>query len=254
MKTTRRPARPTIAAIAIAIGLGCFLLASTLEAQHRAGRQAHRSVTGHRSAQTQAEDLRQRNRHLASPLGLGSAANAGPGFYQRLNVPPGPHPGAIPVPVYVPYAVFIEPPAFAASPQQVAAPPQQDAYPPPTPAPAPPPQIYVIQQPPPEVAPLTPPPPAAPRPPAPPKSRDPAPVSFAVAPADASVYLDDDYLGNGEALAQEAMLLRPGVHVLEVTHPDMRAQRLVFGVSSEEPLEVLIDLAAERAGQRSRIR
>jgi hypothetical protein len=50
------------------------------------------------------------------------------------------------------------------------------------------------------------------------------------------------------------MRLRPGVYVLEVTHPDHRFQRLVFGVQAEEPLEVVVDLTAERVGRRSRIR
>ena len=75
-------------------------------------------------------------------------------------------------------------------------------------------------------------------------------------PADARIYLDDDYLGTGAELAQleEASLFSHGVHVLEVTHPDHRPQRLVFGVSDSDPAHVMIDLSIDRVGRRTRIK
>ena len=81
-------------------------------------------------------------------------------------------------------------------------------------------------------------------------------VSFSIRPADAAVYLDDELLGaGGELTAREtAMRLHPGVYVLEVEHPDHPPQRLVFGISSGDPIEVAVDLTADRAGRRSRIR
>ena len=110
---------------------------------------------------------------------------------------------------------------------------------------------------------IVPPAPAAPPAPAPvsaappaPRSTAPGEVRFSVLPADSRVYLDDDYLGTGAELAalEEAPLFPPGVHVLEVTHPDYRPQRLVFGVSDSDPAHVLIDLSVDRVGRRTRIK
>ncbi len=80
-------------------------------------------------------------------------------------------------------------------------------------------------------------------------------MTFEITPPAAKVYLDDDLLGTGAELGgRPATILRPGVYVLEVTHPDHRFQRLVFGVRPAEPMEVVVDLTAERVGRRSRIR
>lgn len=81
-------------------------------------------------------------------------------------------------------------------------------------------------------------------------------VNFAIQPADAEVYLDDDHLGSGASLSasSEGLTLGPGVHVLQVTHPDFKTQRLVFGVGSGDPMEVIVDLAADTPQRRSRIR
>lgn len=80
-------------------------------------------------------------------------------------------------------------------------------------------------------------------------------VAFSIRPADAEVYLEEDLLGTGAELAnrETAMKLYPGVYVLEVSHPEHPPQRLVFGIGAE-PIEVAIDLTAERADRRSRIR
>ncbi len=190
-------------------------------------------------------------RRLVPPAGLGSAANVRPGFYQQLNAPRrhsgGGNVGVVPVYVYLQ-------PALA---------------PAPVPAPAPAPQpIYIVS---PSEAPAVPQPvapqPAAPTPPVPapepvvakpptPRSTEPGAVEFSVHPADARVYLDDDYLGTGAEIAtiENGHSFAPGVHVLEVTHPEYRPQRLVFGVQSEEQTHVVIDLATDRVGRRSRIK
>jgi len=124
------------------------------------------------------------------------------------------------------------------------------------PAPAPvaqqPPQIYIIQPPAPPPVREEPviPPPAAPEPP-------PRPVELQlnIRPATAEVSLDDRYLGTGDELnaRAELLVLPPGVHILEVHHPDYPPQRLIFGVSSEGPIRAVIDLAADRPGRRARI-
>ena len=200
----------------------------------------------------------QTGRSLSSP-GFGSAANVRPGFYRNLD---SPHHGGrhgVAVPVYVP--VYVEPiyytePAYSqpAYPQPAYVEPAYPApvYTEPPPAPAQQPQIYIVQ---PEPA-AAPPAQAAPPPPAPePRSTEPGEVKLSILPADSEIYLDDDYLGTGAELAAlDAQMFAPGVHVLEVSHPDYRTQRLVFGVSSSDPTHVLIDLSIDRVGRRSRVK
>ncbi len=190
----------------------------------------------------------QPNRHLLPPGGLGSAANVRPGFYQQLNAPRHHRRGAPSriVPVYV-YPTYYPEPYY---PPPVYSQPEPPAAPAPT-------QVYIVQ--PPVIAPPQPvpaPAPAAPAAPPAPRSTEPGEVRFSVLPPDAEVYLDDDYLGTGAELAalEEAPTFPPGVHVLEVTHPDYRSQRLVFGVSDSDPAHILIDLSIERAGRRTRVR
>ncbi len=124
--------------------------------------------------------------------------------------------------------------------------------------------VYIVDGP----APANPPPaPAAAAPPAaagaapqlPPVAAVPkqaSPVTFSVQPADAKVFLDDDHLGSGGSLGTlgDGLVIGPGVHVLQVTHPDFKTQRLVFGVGSGEPMEVIVDLTADTPQRRSRIR
>lgn len=246
---------------------GLLLAASSLAQSHS------RSVGGsqgspHRLGSHSVTRPHQPSR-LLPPAGLGSATNAPPGFYRRhLSVPepriPPPAPGHHPAPIYVPYPylVYVTPPEYALSPSQVGAPLPQDVLPQETIRPSAAPQpVYVIQPPatPAAARPPAPSPPAAavpPPPPPAPRSTEPAPVRFSVDPGDAEVYLDDEFLGTGAALAarEQPLLLRPGVYVLEVTHPDLRDQRLVFGFRSDEATDVRIDLTADRPRQRSRIR
>jgi hypothetical protein len=117
--------------------------------------------------------------------------------------------------------------------------------------PAAPPQIFVIQPPPaPAPAPQEPalPPPAAPEP----LPTEPVAVELVIRPADAEVYLDDRWLGTGSDLTTPRML-RPGVYVLAVEHPDYGSQRLVFGVGGQGPLRAVMDLTAQRPGRRARV-
>ncbi len=189
----------------------------------------------------------QQNRRLLRPGGFGSAANVRPGFYQKLNAPQGHsrrgNPGVVQVPV--PVYVYLESPSAPA----------------PSPAPSPQPVYIVSPSAPPApqaVAPAPPAPEVVPPPPAPPapRSTEPGAVEFSVHPADARVYLDDDYLGTGAEIAtvESGHAFAPGVHVLEVTHPEYRPQRLVFGVHSKEQTHVVIDLETDRVGRRSRIK
>ncbi len=82
-------------------------------------------------------------------------------------------------------------------------------------------------------------------------------VYLVIEPADAAVYLDDDFLGTGKALSDldEPLDLRAGVHALEVLHPSLETERLVFAVPADDDLLVEIDLAGDnRRGHRSRVR
>ncbi|MCP4201132.1 MAG: hypothetical protein GY769_04280, partial [bacterium] len=129
------------------------------------------------------------------------------------------------------------------------------AEPPPREAPAPPP-IYIVTPPVIAAQPVSVAEPPAPPAPPEPRSTEPGQVKFSIQPSDSAVYLDDDYLGTGAELAalEEAPLFPPGVHVLEVDHPDYRPQRLVFGVNHRDPAHVLIDLTIDRVGRRTRVK
>ena len=255
--------------LAVLLGLVSLLTAASAAADHN--RRGSGSQPGaNRSTRSVPGTVHQPNRYLLPPAGLGSAANAPPGFYRQLDAPPATHRprgagrrGAGPVYVPVPYVVYVEPPELAVSPVQYEPPPPRDDRPRyvPAPAQAPAPQPVYIVQPSPAAAPPAPPvrqsaPETRDQPPAAPKSREPVDVTFSIRPAAATVYLDDEPLGTGDELMRRdgAMRLRPGVHVLEVVHPEYDTQRLVFGLSSADPIEVQIDLTTERAGRRSRIR
>ena len=232
------------------------------------------STIGRRASPTITRAPTQTPRSLIPPAGGGSAANVRPGFYQQLNSPKA-HAGAIPHVVYVPTAPYYPYPYTVAPPSSHVVSEVPSPAPPPTPQPSQP--IYVVQpaspqtpQPvyvvnpvdprhpgasPPAESPTRTLPPAAPEP-VRPVSREPVDVTYRITPEDAQVFLDDDLLGLAGDLNQGGLAdtLKPGVHVLEVIHPDHRSQRLVFGVSSAEPIEVLVDLTTERVGRRSRIR
>ncbi len=247
---------------------------SVAEAQsqrnNRAGAHSHRS--GHQASAVSTRPAPRRHAQpprsgqvppsslgLAVPGALGSAANVRPGFYQRLNAPRNHgghhgHAGRFPTaqgPIYV-YPTYY-PEVYSET--YYAQPPVYSEPAPETPAA--PPAIYivtppVIAAPPVSVAPSH---ASSPVPPEP-RSTEPGEIRFSVLPADARVYLDDDYLGTGAELAalDEAPLFPPGVHVLEVTHPDYRPQRLVFGASDSNPAHVLIDLSIDRIGRRTRVK
>ena len=225
----------------------------------RAGARGHRSAPGfqarataHRPARRSAARPARQPRSIVPPGGLGSAANARPGFYQRLSAPLVHHGGAgiVPVPVYVYSEPLIYTEPIPISPREIPASAPQPIYivTPPAAVPAP-----VPQTPPYQAAPA---PVAEPAPAPKPRSTEPGEVQFSVLPTDAKIYLDDDYLGTGAELAalEDAQPFAPGVHVLEVTHPDYRPQRVVFGVSSNDATHVLVDLAVDRVGRRSRIK
>ncbi len=249
---------PLAVRLAALLGLLGWLVAAAAPAERGNRRSvSSKADTSHRSSRSVPGTVHQPNRYLLPPAGLGSATNAPPGFYRQLDAPRR-APGRAPrtthrAPVYVPYVVYAAPPTYVMSPPQVEPPPPQYTAPPP---PAPPPQIYVVQQPaaaPPAPAPE---PPPSERPVPPPRSREPVAVSFSIRPADAAVDLDGERLGTGSELAArpEAMRLRPGVYVLEVEHPEYPPQRLVFGVSTPDPIVVTVDLTTDRVGRRSRIR
>lgn len=215
--------------------------------------------------------------HLAAPAGLGSATNVSPQFYQQLGVQqndrdhgtvvdparqgtvyyvpravlPSLHGGfspyavgptiigVDPVPTEQDDRAYTEPPAPQAAPQTVVV----VQAPPPTPTPAPAPPTVTRDE-----------PVRASAEPAREKPRDPVVIGFQVSPADAEVHLDHDLLGTGsEVSALSDFKIKPGVYLLEVTHPDYPSQRMVFG-ANREPLEVVVDLSADRPQRRSRIR
>lgn len=120
--------------------------------------------------------------------------------------------------------------------------------------PAPPPVVVVAPQP--GVAPS----PAGnrqpsipPPPPAPPArtSNEPGVLRIEIQPADAEVYLDDRPLAI--MIGGHQISTAPGIHVLEVTHPDYTAERLVFAVNPEQTHRVAIDLRESKPGRRTRI-
>lgn len=228
---------------------------------HGASAGGHRAqATSHRPAHRRPSAGRPAARHPARsrvvpPGGLGSAANARPGFYQQLSAPYSSHGAVVPVPIYVYPTPSYYPPLETVSPREIPAPAPQPIYivtpPAATAAPAPAPVQTA-----PTPAPPAPPQVAEPAPPPQPRSTEPGEVQFSVLPADAEIYLDDDYLGTGAELAALASnpSFAPGVHVLEVTHPEFRSQRVVFGVTSNDETHVLVDLAIDRVGRRSRIK
>ena len=79
---------------------------------------------------------------------------------------------------------------------------------------------------------------------------------FAVAPRVRRRGLDGDYLGTGEDIANldVPLELPPGVHVLEVQHPDYGAERLVFAVPPGDETLVEINLMGDRRGRKARLR
>lgn len=226
-------------------------------------------------------------RRLLPPAGLGSAANVGPNFYRQLDAPAhggGVVPNVVYVyPQYVPYNTA--PPVFDNSgtpssgvnpgePIYATAPPNpsqpqpiyieressntagsrgqgQDPQP-----------VYIVERPAPDrvapPAPASPPPvpPAPVAPKAPPKPKVASAVVFSIQPEDAKVFLDNDPMGSALDVngREDGWILDPGVHVLEVEHPDLKTQRLVFGVGSGDPMEILVDLTADTPQRRSRIR
>ncbi len=250
----------TLLLVAMSIAVSWWVPAADAQS-HRSGmagarahRGDHRMSTSTTRPPTRPSPRRQAPQpRVVPPGGLGSAANVRPGFYQQLNAPRygrghGGHQRHR-APVYV-YPVYYPEPFYAPAPVY------SEPAPRPEPAPAQP-QIYivtppVITAPPAGLAPE----PAAPPPPPRPRSTEPGEVRFSVLPADARIYLDDDFLGTGAELAalDEASLFPPGVHVLEVIHPDHRPQRLVFGVSDSDPAHVLVDLSVDRVGRRTRIK
>lgn len=249
----------TLTLLVIATSMVVLWLASVAEARPQRGHRAspHRS-DAQASAVSSRPAIRPATRRPPTRprSGFGSAANVRPGFYEQLSAPRhhgggGHHGHAVPIyiyPTYVPETYYPPAPAFSErSPREIPAP---------APAPAPAPQIYVVTPPvitQPVAAAPAPAPPAAP--PAP-RSTKPGEVRFSILPGDAEIYLDDDYLGTGAELAalDEVSLFPPGVHVLEVTHPDHRPQRLVFGVSDTDPAHVVIDLSIDRVGRRTRVK
>ena len=248
----RTPVLYSLSVLAISVALQNFCLQT--EAQGNRGRSiSHRPASGgQHPARATSHRSAPRPQIPRTPRGFGSAANVRPGFYQQLSAPKQRGPlrgaGSFPVPVYV----YVEPPIYREAPQ---------VDPRSIPAPAPPQPIYVVAppapapaaQPAPAAAPAQ--PPAVPAPAPKPRSTEPGEVQFSIQPASAEIYLDDDYLGTAAELASlDTQRYPPGVHVLEVTHPDFRPQRLVFGVSSEDPTHVLIDLSVDRIGRRSRIK
>lgn len=107
--------------------------------------------------------------------------------------------------------------------------------------------VVIVQSPP---AFIPPPPPAPPRP----TSNEPGVVRLSVEPPGAEIVLDDRRLGTaGEVSGSQDHIARPGVHVLEVTHPDHRAELLVFAVDPESTVQLVIDLRETRASRRTRI-
>lgn len=121
--------------------------------------------------------------------------------------------------------------------------------------PPPPPQPVVVMVPqpaPPAAATASPPRPAAPA--APPVPDEPGTLRFAVAPADAVIFLDDRRLGIAERVNAAAPLaLDAGVHVLEISHPDHADERIVFGLGSAAAMRIEVDLQQSRPSRRSRL-
>lgn len=272
----------------VSITLLLMLITATATYADRRGTAKRRGAPPPRTSSSVSAPYQQAQpsipRRLLPPAGLGSAANVPSGFYRQLNAPSPTHQGG--GGVVAPNVVYVYPyPSYDVAPvglDNSSSPsrsnnPNQPIYvtaPPNTPQAQPiyvtrddpaatggrqnPQPVYIVDRPDPRAA--TPrrqaepePPPAPQKPPTPKKA---SPVTFNIQPVDAVAYLDDDRLGSGESLAAllEGLVLDPGVHVLEITHPQFKTQRLVFGVSSGEPMEVIVDLAAATPQRRSRVR
>ncbi|MEM6454557.1 MAG: hypothetical protein AAF772_05650, partial [Acidobacteriota bacterium] len=120
--------------------------------------------------------------------------------------------------------------------------------------PAPQPQVIVVQQPAPqpvvvEVAPPT----ELPHPVTPPAPRatGPSSVRFVIQPADARVYLDGRMLGVAIDLS-DPVSLPPGVHLLEVEHPTLTSERLMFAAPARGAT-VQVDLEQTQRGRRTHL-
>ena len=74
----------------------------------------------------------------------------------------------------------------------------------------------------------------------------PALVRMSIHPANASVYLDGEFMGLASDLT-DVVLLEPGEHRLEAVHPGMTSRELTFTAESGE--EVAVDARLEKAAQ-----
>lgn len=251
------------------VGFGALLaLPSEAEAQRSAGKISSSSTRGTSTGQyrghgryrgaTPPAQRQDTNRHLRSPMG--SAANVGTGWYQlNLGQPQyDPHDNGYGhgVPHYGGYS-----PGYVVYVDTQGGEPQVYGHSEPSPQPVivQPPPVYIIQPPaqaPPQ--PTTSPPAAEPQwtPPEPesPRPSEPQAVSFHIEPADARVFLDDDYLGTAaEVLARSPLVLDPGVYLLAVSHPEFGDTRLFFGVDGIEPTAVGVDLTSDHPRRRTRV-
>ena len=278
----------------LALGLACAMLGtlvapSSLDADQRGSAKRRGASEARTSTSTPQASI---PRSLLPPAGLGSAANVPPGFYRQLDAPAVnlggvvTHGGVITHGGLVPNIVYVYPgPTYDVAPPQVdtastpsrAVDPYDDRTVSANPRQEPSEPIYITRQELEEVRERHTPrpvyivddpaadspstshqaqPSAATVPAAPVAPKQASAVTFAILPPDASVVLDDDSIGDGNALGglSDGLMIDPGVHVLEVSHPDYKTQRLVFGVGSGEPMEVIVDLAADTPQRRSRIR
>lgn len=89
--------------------------------------------------------------------------------------------------------------------------------------------------------------------PEPPKAPAPGRIELSVQPPEATIYLDDRYLGTAAEVAAKGGSLRvdSGVHVLQVLHPAHKPERMVFGVASGGGVKVEVDLSGQRLIRRS---
>lgn len=123
---------------------------------------------------------------------------------------------------------------------------------------APPPVVVVVPQPGVDTGaqsstfrPAIPPPPPSP---APPTSTAPGRLRITIQPADAEVFLDDRLLTSiGDTAGGLGVAAAPGIHVLEITHPEHDAERLVFAVDPEQTVAIAIDLRETKPRRRTRI-
>ncbi len=201
----------------------------------------HGHVRGGTGARPQAQPYLQNNLSGILPPGFGGHTSQPRTHFQHRRAPHSrvygqPYAQRAPQVVYVPVGYY---------PQQRQPDPViviQQAPPPVQQQP-----VVVVEAPP---AVIPPPPPAPPRP----TSNEPGAIRLLVEPADAEIVLDDRRLGlAGEVKGRQDHSTRPGVHVLEVTHPEYRAERLVFAVDPESTVQLVIDLRETRASRRTRI-